>query len=155
MPGFVDAHNHASQYSYTGKGYDMNIHERREHYKIPTEAKFADVEAAKNIYPKAVVHCMCMCIHVCACTRIVYYYAREVLYTNSLDCVSITKSHKCYHECMSARIDACIYMYIQHHLWTCTLIHGISMYVQYIHVYTCTCTCCAMQAGSVHGKVFL
>ena len=55
MPGFVDAHNHASQYSYTGVGYDMGIDDRLQEYKIPTEAKFADVEVAKKTYPCAVV----------------------------------------------------------------------------------------------------
>lgn len=54
MPGFVDAHNHPPQYGYTGTGYDMSIEERLERYKIPTEAKFADVEMARNIYPCAV-----------------------------------------------------------------------------------------------------
>ena len=55
MPGLVDAHNHPSLYSYTGTGYDMSIHQRLEKFKIPTEAKFADTETAKEIYPKAVV----------------------------------------------------------------------------------------------------
>ena len=75
MPGFVDAHNHPPQYGYTGTGYDMSIEERLERYKIPTEAKFADVEMARNIYPCAVVSCMCnekdtwthYCIHTCSC----------------------------------------------------------------------------------------
>lgn len=55
MPGLVDAHNHAPQYRYTGTGYDMSIKERLNTYKIPTEAKFTDVEVAKKTYPCAVV----------------------------------------------------------------------------------------------------
>jgi cytosine/adenosine deaminase-related metal-dependent hydrolase len=55
MPGLVDAHNHPSQYSYTGTGYDLSIQQRLEMFKIPTEDKFADIETARTIYPKAVV----------------------------------------------------------------------------------------------------
>lgn len=55
MPGLVDAHNHAPQYRYTGTGYDMSIQERLRTYKIPTEARFADVEMARKTYPYAVV----------------------------------------------------------------------------------------------------
>lgn len=55
MPGLVDAHNHTPQYRYTGTGYDMSIKERLRTYKIPTEAKFADVEMARETYPYAVV----------------------------------------------------------------------------------------------------
>lgn len=55
MPGLVDAHNHAPQYRYTGTGYDMSIQERLRTYKIPTEAKFGDVEMARKTYPYAVV----------------------------------------------------------------------------------------------------
>ena len=58
MPGLVDAHNHPSQYSYTGTGYDLSIQQRLEMFKIPTEAKFADIETARTIYQKAVV-----CLH--------------------------------------------------------------------------------------------
>jgi guanine deaminase len=54
MPGLVDAHNHAPQYSYVGVGYDMSLSERLRTYKIPTEARFSDVEIAKKIYPLAV-----------------------------------------------------------------------------------------------------
>jgi guanine deaminase len=54
MPGLVDAHNHPSQYSYTGTGYDLSIQQRLEMFKIPTEDKFADIETARTIYPKAV-----------------------------------------------------------------------------------------------------
>jgi guanine deaminase len=48
MPGLVDAHNHAPQYSYVGVGYDMSLSERLRTYKIPTETKFSDVEVAKK-----------------------------------------------------------------------------------------------------------
>ena len=58
MPGLVDAHNHAPQYSYAGTGYDLSIQERLEKFKIPTEARFSDVETARHIYPKAVVRFM-------------------------------------------------------------------------------------------------
>ena len=55
MPGLVDAHNHAPQYSYAGTAYDLSIQERLRELKIPNEAKFADIQMARKIYPKAVV----------------------------------------------------------------------------------------------------
>jgi guanine deaminase len=58
MPGFVDAHNHAPQYSYGGAGYDLSLQDRLVKLKIPTEAKFADVEMARNTYPRAVRRCL-------------------------------------------------------------------------------------------------
>ena len=56
MPGMVDTHIHAPQYSYTGTGYDQpSVYEWLEKYTYPTEAKFKDLEHARNVYRKAVV----------------------------------------------------------------------------------------------------
>ena len=55
MPGLVDTHIHASQYCYTGTGYDKKLLEWLTKYKFPAEAKFSDVEFAKDVYSKVVV----------------------------------------------------------------------------------------------------
>ena len=55
MPGLVDTHIHAPQYVNSGTGYDVMLLDWLERYTFPTEAKFKDLEYAKNVYTKAVV----------------------------------------------------------------------------------------------------
>jgi guanine deaminase len=54
IPGFVDTHIHAPQYSFTGTGYDKPLLEWLETYTFPQESKFKSVEHAKNCYEKVV-----------------------------------------------------------------------------------------------------
>lgn len=55
LPGFVDTHLHAPQYSYCGVGTDLPLLGDSgwlNTYAFPTEASFADVEHAKQIYSR-------------------------------------------------------------------------------------------------------
>jgi guanine deaminase len=54
MPGMVDAHVHASQYPYSGTGYDLPLLQWLTKYTFPTEAKYANADYATEKYTKAV-----------------------------------------------------------------------------------------------------
>lgn len=55
MPGLVDTHIHAPQYSFTGTGYDLQLLDWLDTYTYPTESKFENVQLAKKVYSKVVV----------------------------------------------------------------------------------------------------
>ena len=55
MPGMVDCHIHASQYSNAGKALDLPLLQWLEKYTFPTEAKFIEADFATHMYTKAVV----------------------------------------------------------------------------------------------------
>lgn len=55
MPGMVDTHIHASQYSYTGTALDLPLLEWLNTYTFPVEAKYKDLDFANNVYSKVVV----------------------------------------------------------------------------------------------------
>lgn len=55
MPGMVDTHIHASQYSYTGTALDLPLLEWLNTYTFPVEAKYKDLDFANNVYTKVVV----------------------------------------------------------------------------------------------------
>lgn len=50
IPGLVDLHVHAPQYSYRGLGMDMELLEWLETNTFPEESKFKDLEYAKKAY---------------------------------------------------------------------------------------------------------
>ncbi|KAF5391284.1 hypothetical protein D9757_001998 [Collybiopsis confluens] len=57
MPGFVDTHTreqHAPQVPNLGTGYQYELLDWLEKFTFPLEAKFKDVEFAKNTYPSVV-----------------------------------------------------------------------------------------------------
>lgn len=54
MPGMIDTHIHAPQYPNAGKGLDHGLLEWLNKYTFPTEAKFKELEFAKNTYRKIV-----------------------------------------------------------------------------------------------------
>ena len=55
MPGLIDTHIHAPQYPNAGKGLDHGLLDWLNKYTFPTEAKFQELEFAKNAYRKIVV----------------------------------------------------------------------------------------------------
>ena len=55
MPGLIDTHVHAPQYPNAGKGLDHGLLDWLNNYTFPTEAKFQELEFAKNAYRKIVV----------------------------------------------------------------------------------------------------
>lgn len=55
MPGLVDTHIHASQYSYTGTALDLPLLEWLNTYTFPVEAKYKDLDFANNVYTKVLV----------------------------------------------------------------------------------------------------
>ncbi|XP_050413739.1 guanine deaminase [Patella vulgata] len=54
IPGFVDTHAHASQYTFCGKGMDKGLLDWLDCYTFPTEARFKDTEFARDVYSKVV-----------------------------------------------------------------------------------------------------
>eukprot|EP01130_Rhizamoeba_saxonica_P014450 TRINITY_DN6317_c0_g2_i1.p1 TRINITY_DN6317_c0_g2~~TRINITY_DN6317_c0_g2_i1.p1 ORF type:complete len:547 (-),score=120.40 TRINITY_DN6317_c0_g2_i1:63-1664(-) len=54
MPGFVDTHFHAPQYTIAGNGTGMPLLDWLDTYTFPTESKFKEIEFASKVYPKAV-----------------------------------------------------------------------------------------------------
>ncbi|DAZ97701.1 TPA: hypothetical protein N0F65_009600 [Lagenidium giganteum] len=54
LPGFVDGHAHAPQYSFIGVGMHLPLLEWLEKYTFPFEAKFACTDYARAVYEKAV-----------------------------------------------------------------------------------------------------
>ena len=55
MPGLVDSHIHAPQYVNCGLGQDLPLLQWLEKYTFPAEARYADIEFARDAYTKAVV----------------------------------------------------------------------------------------------------
>ena len=56
----MDTHIHAPQYVNAGLGLDLPLMKWLEKYTFPAEAKFQDLEFARNCYEKVVV---CFFIH--------------------------------------------------------------------------------------------
>ncbi|XP_027134159.1 guanine deaminase [Larimichthys crocea] len=54
MPGLVDTHIHASQYSYAGTALDMPLLQWLNTYTFPVESRFKDLEFANRVYTKVV-----------------------------------------------------------------------------------------------------
>lgn len=50
IPGLIDLHLHAPQYSFRGTGMDLELLDWLETYTFPEEAKYADMEYAKKAY---------------------------------------------------------------------------------------------------------
>lgn len=55
MPGMVDTHIHASQYSYAGTALDLPLLQWLNTYTFPVESRFKDLEFANKIYTQIVV----------------------------------------------------------------------------------------------------
>ncbi|GMF23549.1 unnamed protein product [Phytophthora fragariaefolia] len=54
LPGFVDGHAHAPQYSFIGVGMHLPLLKWLETYTFPYESKFEDTDYARAVYEKAV-----------------------------------------------------------------------------------------------------
>uniref|UniRef100_A0A8C5PQ07 Guanine deaminase n=1 Tax=Leptobrachium leishanense TaxID=445787 RepID=A0A8C5PQ07_9ANUR len=50
MPGLVDTHIHAPQYSFVGSGMDKPLLQWLEYTTFPTEYTYSDLEIAENVY---------------------------------------------------------------------------------------------------------
>lgn len=55
MPGLIDTHIHASQYSYAGTALDMPLLKWLNTYTFPVESHFKDLEFARKVYTQVVV----------------------------------------------------------------------------------------------------
>ena len=55
MPGMVDTHIHASQYSYAGTALDLPLLQWLNTYTFPVEACYKDLAFARNVYTHVVV----------------------------------------------------------------------------------------------------
>ncbi|XP_076587350.1 guanine deaminase [Chaetodon auriga] len=54
MPGMVDTHIHASQYSFAGTALDMPLLQWLNTYTFPVEYRFKDLEFARRVYTQVV-----------------------------------------------------------------------------------------------------
>ena len=54
LPGLVDLHVHAPQFSYRGLGMDLELIDWLNTYTFPQEAKYADVKYAREMYQRFV-----------------------------------------------------------------------------------------------------
>ncbi|XP_008417199.1 guanine deaminase [Poecilia reticulata] len=54
MPGMIDTHIHAPQYSYAGTALDMPLLQWLNTYTFPVESRFQDIEFAKKVYTQVV-----------------------------------------------------------------------------------------------------
>ncbi|XP_040012211.1 guanine deaminase [Xiphias gladius] len=54
MPGMVDTHIHASQYSFAGTALDMPLLQWLNTYTFPVESRFKDLEFANRVYTEIV-----------------------------------------------------------------------------------------------------
>ncbi|KAM6965587.1 guanine deaminase [Aplochiton taeniatus] len=54
MPGMVDTHIHASQYSYAGTALDLPLLQWLNTYTFPVEARYKDLEFARRVYTQVV-----------------------------------------------------------------------------------------------------
>ncbi|XP_056144700.1 guanine deaminase [Lampris incognitus] len=54
MPGLVDTHIHASQYSFAGTALDLPLLEWLNTYTFPVESHFKDLEFARRVYTRVV-----------------------------------------------------------------------------------------------------
>ncbi|KAF9104318.1 hypothetical protein BGX27_010144 [Mortierella sp. AM989] len=80
IPGFIDTHIHAPQYTFCGNGHDLPLLEWLDTYTFPRESKFADKEYARKLYTKSVARslrngttsaCWYATIHLDACKELV------------------------------------------------------------------------------------
>ncbi|KAG0367985.1 hypothetical protein BGZ54_002883 [Gamsiella multidivaricata] len=80
IPGFVDTHIHAPQYTFCGNGHDLPLLEWLDTYTFPRESKFADKDYARKLYTKSVARslrngttsaCWFATIHLEACKELV------------------------------------------------------------------------------------
>ncbi|KAF9169080.1 hypothetical protein BGX21_000880 [Mortierella sp. AD011] len=80
IPGFIDTHIHAPQYTFCGNGHDLPLLEWLDTYTFPREAKFADRDYAQKLYTKSVARslrngttsaCWFATIHLDACKELV------------------------------------------------------------------------------------
>uniref|UniRef100_A0AAQ5WXD8 Guanine deaminase n=1 Tax=Amphiprion ocellaris TaxID=80972 RepID=A0AAQ5WXD8_AMPOC len=55
MPGLVDTHIHACQYSYAGTALDLPLLQWLNTYTFPVESRFKDLEFARRVYTHVVV----------------------------------------------------------------------------------------------------
>ncbi|KAF9393553.1 hypothetical protein CPC16_001740 [Podila verticillata] len=53
IPGFIDTHIHAPQYTFCGNGHDLPLLEWLDTYTFPRESKFQDAEYARKLYTKS------------------------------------------------------------------------------------------------------
>lgn len=58
MPGLVDTHIHAAQYSFAGSNVDLPLLDWLTKYTFPVEYKFQNLDFAEEIYTRVVVSIM-------------------------------------------------------------------------------------------------
>lgn len=65
MPGLVDTHIHASQYSFSGSNVDLPLLEWLTKYTFPAEHRFQNIDFAEEVYTRVVVSILCVSMIFC------------------------------------------------------------------------------------------
>jgi guanine deaminase len=79
MPGFIDCHAHAPQYSFIGTGMNLPLLEWLNKYTFPNEAKFKDTAYARKVYEKAVRRGLCCGTTTCSWFATLHLEASKIL----------------------------------------------------------------------------
>lgn len=86
IPGFIDTHIHAPQYSFTGTGIDLGFPDWLNKYTFPIESKFKDLSFTEQVYRKVIFRtlsygtttaCYFATIHLQSCEKLADY-AQEI-----------------------------------------------------------------------------
>jgi guanine deaminase len=78
VPGFIDTHSHAPQFIFHGNGLDLPLLDWLKKYTFPCEARFADLNYARDAYYRSVEN------HIRFGSTTVAYYATLHLETSKL-----------------------------------------------------------------------
>lgn len=79
IPGFIDGHCHAPQYSYLGIGMHLPLLDWLETYTFPKEAKFADSEYARRVYTSSVKRHLLSGTTTCSYFATIHLEASKIL----------------------------------------------------------------------------
>ncbi|EEY69083.1 guanine deaminase, putative [Phytophthora infestans T30-4] len=79
LPGFIDGHAHAPQYSFIGVGMHLPLLQWLETYTFPYESKFQNLDYARAVYEKAVQRHLSSGTTTCSYFATVHLEACKVL----------------------------------------------------------------------------
>lgn len=74
MPGLVDAHIHAPQYSFTGIRGNLTLLKWLEKTTYPVEAEFKKLDFAEEVYTRAVVRQIYLSVYLSVCPYLLYLF---------------------------------------------------------------------------------
>ncbi|KAI8582744.1 hypothetical protein K450DRAFT_226702 [Umbelopsis ramanniana AG] len=79
LPGFIDTHAHAPQFSYAATGMDLPLLDWLDTYTFPKEAEYAESEHAQNVYSKVVDRFLSCGTTTCSWFATIHLEASKIL----------------------------------------------------------------------------